>query len=306
MKKLNKKESLERQQWFENWLSTIDKRISSWKDTLEDDLKKELDKSPESLKILEKYLLETFQKPSQTRDQANADLVDTISTYIGQVFIENMPDNHIWEVELVKTGDPSEYYFYPYLKRENPFIGFNPYYDLIPFAVNKKQGGIIIDFYNKQLDFYKKEKGDLKPSKVIPGKGGFSYQYFILVKDESFELNEIEQALKAYYSKKGSEDRVYFHNERHLFVNMGDNYYFHFQLDTSQGVLQESKEIAENYEGEKDRAVIASCKSRVEFWGDEDPRGDYINDHMNLLEQLLQNDKLLIFDFRNGVFFDEF
>ena len=304
MKKLNKKESLERQQWFENWLSTIDKRISSWKDTLEDDLKKELDKSPESLKNLEKYLLVTFQKPSQTRDQVNADLVDAISTYLGQVFIESMPDNHIWEVELVKTGDPSEYYFYPYLKRENPFIGFNPYYDLIPFAVNKKEGSTIIDFYNKQLDFYEKEKEDFKPTKVPPGRGGFSYQYFILVKNESFDLKEVEQAIKTYYVKKAANN-VHFHNEQHLLVNTGDNYYFHFQLDTSEGVLQESKEIAENYTGSKDKTVIASCKSRVEFWGDEDTNGDYINDHMYLLEQLMQNDKLLIFDFRNGVFFDE-
>ena len=44
-----------------NWLSTIDKRISSWKDTLEDDLKKELDKSPESLKNLEKYPFPSLQ-----------------------------------------------------------------------------------------------------------------------------------------------------------------------------------------------------------------------------------------------------
>lgn len=304
MKKLNSKESEERLVWFNDWVSSIPNRLTDWKEELPAELQIKLDKTPESLLELEQFILTKFQSPKETRDPANSKILDAISTYVGEVLRLNLPDKPEWDVELTKLEGNAEYYFYPYLKRVNPFIGFNPH-TLLPNAVKVREGNKLFAFYEKQLSVYQKKKG-VKTSKVLPGKGGFSYQYFILVKDESFELWEIEQALKAYYAKKGSENKVHFHNEGHLLVNMGGDYYFHFQLDTSEGVLQESKEIAENYKGNKDKSVIASCKSRVEFWGDEDPNGDYINDHMYLLEQLLQNDKLMIFDFRNGVFFDEF
>jgi len=303
VKKLNSKESEERLIWFKDWVSSMPNRLNNWKEQLPKEIKVKLDKTPESLLQLEQFILTKFANPREARDPANSKMLDAVSTYIGEVLRLNLPDKPEWDVELTKLEGNAEYYFYPYLKRTSPFIGLNPH-TLIPNTIKVREGNKLFTFYEKQLSVYQKKKG-VMPSKVILGKGGFSYQYFILVKDESFELNEIERTLEAYYAKKGSGDNVYFHNDRHLLVNMEGNYYFHFQLDTSEGVLQESKEIAENYKGDKDKSVIASCKSRVEFWGDEDPEGDYINDHMYLLEQLMQNDKLLIFDFRNGVFLDE-
>ena len=70
-------------------------------------------------------------------------------------------------------------------------------------------------------------------------------------------------------------------------------------------VLAESKEIADNYSGHKNKQEIASCKSRIEFWGDQDDGMDYFNEHLFILEQFMDNEKVLIYDFISGVFFDE-
>jgi hypothetical protein len=282
--------------------STIEEKISNWKSQFDKQTQTKLDHTPDSLLVVEKILLSKFDNKEQLLDEANFGFVESSIFYIGEVFRKN---DKIRKLEWVFSS--SEARTFPIL--ECPYHA-NSWVDVLkkfPVLLHKKSGTVLHDYFVKNTEYFKENRERLlKNASVLPGKGGFSYQYFILVKDESFELKEIEQALKAYYAKKSSEDKVHFHNESHLLVNMGDDYYFHFQLDTSEGVLQESKEIAENYKGVKDKSVIASCKSRVEFWGDEDPDGDYINDHMILLEQLLQNDKLLIFDFRNGVFFDEF
>jgi len=304
MKKINAKESEERLVWFDYWLCSISDRLNNWKESLPNELKVKLDNSPESLIHLEQFILSKFQNPIDARDPVNEKILDAISTYIGEVLRLNLPDKPEWDVELTKLEVNDEYYFYPYLKRNSPFVGFNPH-TLLPNAIKVREGNKLFGFYEKMLTVYQKKKSIIS-TKTLPGQGGFSYQYFILIKNNSFDLNEIALVLQDCYSKKGEGGKVYFHNEKHLLVNMGNNYYFHFQLDTSEGVLQESKEIAQKYNGNKNKDLIASCKNRVEFWGDEDPDADYINDHIYLLEKIMLNDKLMIFDFRNGTFFDEF
>ncbi|SMG09462.1 hypothetical protein SAMN05661096_00217 [Marivirga sericea] len=304
MKKLSDKMKKERELSFLKWLEEKDTLIKNWLRLIPDSFSNGLDYSLESLVLLSDYLILNYKMPESTESLTNQDEMMAVSGYIGEVYIRNIPGNKEWIMSELTPRKNNKFEFF-YLVGERNKDQINPFSAYIPSLIYSKDNQEIYlslkAIKNNSEEFIKKSNA----AKVIPGKGGFSYQYFILVKDESFELNEIEQALKIYYAKKGSRDRVYSHNERHLLVNMGDNYYFHFQLDTGEGVLQESKEIAENYKGDKDKSVIASCKSRVEFWGDEDPDGDYINDHMYLLEQLMQNAKLLIFDFRNGVFYDE-
>ena len=260
-----------------------------------------LDHTPNSLLVVEEILLSKFENKQQLRQDENFDFVNGWVLYIGDVFVKN---DKIRNLEWISHDDTNTLPSLECLSHANSVVNIKI---KLPIILHKRSGDVIYNYFIKNTEYFKENHAyeARKPSKVHPSKGGFSYQYFILIKDESFDLNEIEQALKAYYIKKG-KDKVQFHNEGHLLVHMEDNYYFHFQIDTSEGVLQESKEIAENYTGDKDKSVIAPCKRRVEFWGDEDPNGNYINDHMYLLEQLLQNDKLMIFDFRNGIFFDEF
>lgn len=277
----------------------IEEKIKSWKSQFDEQTQIALNFNSESLMVVEALLLSKFDNKKQLLEKANQSFVEACIFYIGEVFRRN---DKIRTLIWIFSSDA----IFPIL--ECPYHS-NSWVDVIkklPILLNKRSGTVIYDYFIKNINYFKENHKDLfKGTPVIPGKGGCSYQYFILVKDESFQLQEIENALKNHYAKKGLGDKVSFHNENHLLVDMSNEYYYHFQFDTSDGVLQESKEIAESYKGKKDKTTIASCKSRVEFWGDEDLDGDYFNDHMFILEQIMKNEKLLIYDYRNGVFFDE-
>ncbi|MCP5064733.1 MAG: hypothetical protein GY936_20040 [Ignavibacteriae bacterium] len=311
MKKLNKKEAKEKLIWFENWKALIPETLDDWKNKLPQELKNKLDKSPESLIALEAFMLDTFSTPEETFDVTNSEILDVIATYIGEVFIENLPDKSAWGVELVKLERPSkEYYFYPYVTREGEFIGFNPYFDLIPNAVYERDGKRLFASFEKQLSVYNELKDEISSdfdvfsNENIPGRGGSCYQYFILIKEDTFKLEEIEKSLNTYFLDRDQDINLYFHDKDRLLLDMGDNYFFHFLMN--EEIETEHKEIAQGYDGSKDKSQIESCKRRLEFWGDEDDEGDYLNDHMTILDQVMNIKSLLIFDYRNNLFYDEF
>jgi len=302
MNKVTVKELKQREDNLQEWLTNKDLFLGEWIKSLPKEYSISMDFGVDSLLKLGEYIINRYDTPNAILKTENPKEIDAISFYIGEVFIKNISGDNKW---IISDAPVKKEVYNFYFNVDGNFGAFNPFNSCVPNILYSKESDKIYALFQLKKAYVKDKLVEASSDSRIPGKGGFSYQYFILVKDESFELNEVEQALKAYYAKKGSEDRVYFHNERHLLVNMKNDYYFHFQLDTREGVLTESEEIAKNYTGSKDKAIIASCKSRVEFWGDEDSDGDFINDHMYLLEQLIQNDKLLIFDFRNGVFFDE-
>ncbi len=277
----------------------VEEKINRWKSQFDEQIQTALNFNSESLMVVEKLLLSKFDNKKQLLEKPNQGFVEACILYIGEVFRRN---DKIRKLNWIFSLDA----IFPIL--ECPYYS-NSWVDVIkkfPILLNKRSGTVIYDYFIKNTNYFKENHKDLfKGTQAIPGKGGYGYQYFILVQEESFQLQEIEQVLKNYYAKKGLGDKVSFHSENHLLVDMSNDYYFHFQLEMSESVLQESKEIAESYKGNKDKTTIASCKSRVEFWGDEDPDGDYFNDHMFILEQIMKNEKLLIYDYRNGVFFDE-
>ncbi|MGL1889596.1 MAG: hypothetical protein OCD76_23985 [Reichenbachiella sp.] len=305
MKKLTGKARKERELHLREWLKNKDSLLRDWVQSLPSSYAVFLDYSIASLIPLGEYIISRYKTSGDVEDLSNQSEFNLISGYIGEVYIKNMPGNNYWSINDMPLRVKGVFEFNLLVGNDN-IHAFDPFDTCVPSLVYYQERNKIHSIFKVKIDYLQNKLSNRKSINTVPGKGGFSYQYFILIKDESFKLNEIKGALKAHYTKKGKEDDVHFYNERHLLVNMGDDYYFHFQLDTSEGVLQESKEISENYKGDKDKSVITSCSSRVEFWGDEDSDGDYINDHMFILEQLMNNEKLMIFDFRNGVFFDEF
>lgn len=286
-----------------NWKKTINERIDSWIKLFDEDIRFKLNFSPNSLNIVEEILLKKYENIEHLNQDDDFEFVDNCLTYIGEIFRKN---DNIRTLEWIV--DEYNHKVFPTL--ECPFYK-NSWVDNahhLPYLLHVRTGKTLHDYFIKNTTYFLNNKKRLfrgvKP-KPMPGMGGYSYQYFILVKDESFKLQEIEEELKSYYSKKGVENKVFFYNEEHLLVEMSDNYFFHFQLNTSEDVLQESEEISESYVGDKDKSLIASCKMRIEFWGDADEDADYVNEYMYILEQFMDNENLLIYDHRNGVFFDE-
>lgn len=302
MSKVTAKELKQRENNLQEWLTNKDIFLNEWIKSLPKEYSMSMDFSINSLLKLGEYIILQYDNPNSMLKTENPKELDAISGYIGEVFIENITGDNKWCI----SDAPSKKGMYNfYFNVDGEFGEFNPFNSCVPNLVYSKESDKIYALLQGKVAYVKDKIIEATTDNRIPGKGGYSYQYFILVKEESFQLYEIEQTLKSYYAKRGWEDKVSLHNENHLLVDLSNDYYFHFQFDMSDSVLQESKEIAENYKGNKDKAIIASCRSRVEFWGDEDPDGDYLNDHMFILEQIMKNEKLLIYDYRNGVFFDE-
>jgi hypothetical protein len=291
--------------WFENWENSINERINSFKILYPREVSDQLDFSLKSLFLVERLLLDKFDKTKEAKETEHYFYIDQVVTYVGEVYRKN--DSRRMFKWIWPDTSSNEYQFlFPALKCIN-IKGA----DLAPskkilVAINLRNGDLFHEYFlgsdltvNRILAQQKEQ-----PVEVIQDKG-YSYQHFILINDENFSLSEVENRIKDLYTRMKREVKIYYQNDSYLLLDMGNDYQFHFQLDKGTHVAEESKEIAEGYTGEKDKALIASCKQRIDFWGDEDADADHINDYMFILQELDQDEKLLIFNFRNGMFFDE-
>lgn len=164
MKELkSKKAKEERLEWFTNWLDSVEERVSTWISSLDIELGRQLNGTPESLMEIEKYLLTRFDNPRNIERRENSKELDAITTYIGQVLINHLPDKPRWGVSMVDSTN-YEFYFLPYLERPKPLVSFRVF-DEIPYLVNMKEGDILIKMYENALNQFDKYR-----EKVVPFK----------------------------------------------------------------------------------------------------------------------------------------
>ncbi|MEY5049637.1 MAG: hypothetical protein RLZZ175_2996 [Bacteroidota bacterium] len=284
----------------EEWLPCIPCRIEYLKEFVGFEVATKLDFSKESLMIVSQLLLDNFKDPYNYGLSDDKQLLDAITTYIGEVYIKFGNGLISWKAFNIKPRE-NEYYFEGVLIFANGNGNYPP--SNYPYIIHHKAINEISKIFNAFIHF---DVENYKPIIPIPGRGGYAYQYFILLKDESFTLQIVEDTIQNYNLKFSKGFELSYYNDKHLLVKMSDDYYFHFSFDDSAGLDEESQSIASKYQGEKDKSAIASCKTRIEFWGDEDPNGDYINAHMSLLDLFISNEDIFIYDFRNGMFYDEF
>lgn len=311
-RKLTESERIEREREFSEWSSSIEERINAWKEKLPSEIRSVLDKSIDSLIVLEIYLNATYPNSSFFYDLANANIFDAVSTYIGEVYRLHLPgsENLEWKkgTEIIEwTGEPRYRFYFQVGFREDK-EGVNPSVRL-PYILHTKPGKELfttltglISYFQKQIE----EKSKQKDQFLIPGRGGYCYQHFLLLKSDSYGLKDLEKSVSNFYAKRPSGPKVYLANEARLVVEFTKEFCFHFWYDDRPNVVAaESKEIAEGYNGKKDKAVIAACKSRIEFWGDSDPNGEYFNEHLFILSEIVDIPDILVFNFKQGVFYDE-
>ena len=161
-------------------------------------------------------------------------------------------------------------------------------------------------FGKKYISTLKKIESRNTPIIQEPGLGGYNYQYFILISDDSINLSSLEVKLKRYYQNEPEGSSVYVFNEATLIVEYKDKYCFHLRYDDRSLVAVESAEIASGYIGtKKSKTAIAACSKRFDFWGDEDTKGKYFNEHLILLSEIVNLPGVYIYDFKQGVFYDE-
>ncbi|RJG37349.1 hypothetical protein [Motilimonas pumila] len=275
-------------------------KIQGWLNGLEPQERNKLDFSPESLLPLEQVLLSRFSDGESMYQDEHFEFVRGFLLYGYEVFRRNDLLRHLeWRLPEDEHAPLMPTLICPLFKNSWVNIGKK-----LPRVLHARIGHVIYDYFNKNTQFFvNKYEEELRAKpQPVPGNGGYSYQYYLLGDKRSFNLRAIAEQLATALAHK-PEWQVTFHSPEHLLVSMGNDYYFHFKLDARASVLEESAELADDYQGEKDKARIASCAFRIEFWGDEDDMGDYFNEHLLLLEKL---DSDLIYDFRNGLFLDEF
>lgn len=322
-KRLTKKEQAERIKWLEVWVDKIPNRIQSWLETLDEGTQEKLDYSPESLLVIDKYLSSLDSKILQHYAKDHKDLLHSIASYIGENLRKNLPHEMKWGIRLdeylkIINDNMTDTI---YVLDDEPFLinktladlsiqnnfGFNIYSRIYSLIKNKTCKG----FYESYQGYYEgsleqlKELNELikKPHKKMLGRGGYSYQYYLLLKTSENFLIVIAKQLENHLKTRKDNTEISFHDDNHLLVKMDKDkdYYFHFWFDNSDDTQSEIKEIAQNYDGVKDKNLLSSCQSRIEFWGDEDQDMNFFNDSLFLLEQLENSPEIVaIIDVKTG------
>ncbi len=306
---MTEEEKADHLEQFAHWKSTIVNRIQQWKSTFPASIAEKLDMSAESLVILEQYLVDTFPDHVIFFNPSNNKTIDVVCTYIGEVYRLNLPGKQEWKIEDDKIieQETAVYTFEYCVGLEGCSWGENPT-QLIPFVLHVKLGNKLFEHFINSLTKKFNEAIVAKEKQIeIPGRGGYSYQHFLLLKNDSYRLKELEKSVSNFYAKRPDGPKVYLANEARLVIEFTKEFCFHFWLDDRSYVVPaESKEIAEQYvSNKKNRDVIAAAKTRIEFWGDGDPNGDYFNEHLFLLSELVKLPDFYIFNFKQGVFYDE-
>jgi hypothetical protein len=88
---------------FQWWITTIPDRIAELKQVLPATIAGRLDRSVESLGVLERFLLDTYTG-EQMRLPEHSDLCDRLATYIGSTLNRNIK-NAEWYLELEDRDD---------------------------------------------------------------------------------------------------------------------------------------------------------------------------------------------------------
>jgi Domain of unknown function (DUF4304) len=133
----------------------------------------------------------------------------------------------------------------------------------------------------------------------IPGKDGVDYHHMILNVHPG-DLTAIYEQLK-----KDFEYPISWFGSNRIVVEINDDYCFYLCLNEEEYVLADSEEIAAKYKGSKSQEIIASSKTRIDFWGGDDSyRVLYINYYMLLLDSVKKLNNY-IYWVKNNIFYDE-
>jgi hypothetical protein len=134
-----------------------------------------------------------------------------------------------------------------------------------------------------------------------------AYSYFIFSLEKEKNLfEEIKEAIKKKYIDNLEESIIVQTDLNHISISFS-GYQFNFSLVQENWVVEESRDIAMTFgKNRKDNKELASCRERIEFYGDDDLNMDFFNESLSLLEMLSKEFNIVIFDYKNGKFFDEY
>lgn len=271
-----------------------EQHYNEWFNKLPAALKKQLDYSIESLKVLEKdYIRTTIRDRILANDNPQLEdfqeLLAPVVYYIAEVYMKQAP----MEMEHSKHGVRAvEYAVGTRIDTENIFLiakagqkeGYdNSFYYLYDTCIDRHKLHELV---------YKKNELKGHPDDYALAyrlTDSFSYQYFLLHKSTTNPLPQIKTFIETYFSLRDNPPEVSYsdENQKQLTIKISDDYHFHFKFKYSDRVSELIQGMAEDdYSGKLNKSEIMQCQSTTEFWGDLDSNMDYINESLWLLEYI--------------------
>ena len=284
------------------WHRDSAKNLEKWLASLKTELRSALDFSFESLIPLEQYLLEIYPDSSAVRKFQNREVVDAVCTYIGEVYLRSDLDlawgapedeftiaegvyQHFWHVKGLESGVSS---LHPWMQ--------------LPYALRQRIGGTL---YESIKIKYERSKANLlapkeAPAKTVPGRGGYSYQYMAFIDSARYSTARLSQSLTKYIVDNNLKWRCEYFSPEYLYVQLAEDYCFHFWFDGRDHVIVEAKEIASNPSSRGVSERLSLCPRRIDIWADEDTDGSYKDAYDALLAHVAKNKNLIFYSIEQG------
>ena len=138
-------EKTQKREEFMEWTTFIEDRVDAWSASSAIEWSGSLDYSPESLTIVEKYMLANFNADS-LKDPLNKIAIDALVSYYGETLRRNIPKS-TWYIEL--DDESSVDFNTPAIKAPiGPLLGL---YFLLKRLISKNKGTFLFDLYQKML-----------------------------------------------------------------------------------------------------------------------------------------------------------
>ena len=131
---------LKNREEFENWLGSNQILIDNIFEALPEDVAIRLDYSIESLDAVESWLLATYPSMEDIRDDYESILLDGISRYVGEVFIQHVQG--YWEIDL--SDEDNVFFARPIIRSNEVKLGTDVYpASLVTASVKRRKGNFI-------------------------------------------------------------------------------------------------------------------------------------------------------------------
>lgn len=138
-------EKKQKEEDFMMWITFLPDRVIEFKQKLPPETSQLLDESPDSLEVIETYIINNYNLDSFQSSNNNEFVVGFIS-YIGEVFQKNLP-NAKWTINLDNEDDII--YKHPAI-RSDKFAPFSPFELLLPMF-HYKRGNLVKSIFDAKM-----------------------------------------------------------------------------------------------------------------------------------------------------------
>ncbi|HKR51733.1 MAG TPA: hypothetical protein VJT72_19545 [Pseudonocardiaceae bacterium] len=120
---------------FDYWVDYMNEAIAEFKEQLPSDVADALDWSPESLDVLEEWILQNYSSPQEMLS-ASTTIVDGAGRYVGETFRRALRD-HYWDIDL--DDEKNVFFGLPVLTTREKPTPLSPL-SLVTTAADRRRG----------------------------------------------------------------------------------------------------------------------------------------------------------------------